>query len=168
MSEEQNILPKREAMESLLVQGDVLLQLDPRVDGVSVPRRYRDQPILVLRIGLEMPIPIPDLEIDDAGITATLSFDRTPHAVVVPWQGVFGMVTEHGQGLLWTADVPFEILDQMIHANTDEGAGGEDRLAAVPAPRRPHLVALDGGLNCGEPPPPPDRGNSPPSLRVVK
>lgn len=168
MSEEQNMLPKREAMESLLVQGDVLLQLDPRVEGVSVPRRYRDQPILVLRIGLEMPIPIPDLEINDVGITATLSFDRTPHAVIVPWQGVFGMVTEHGQGLLWTADVPFEILDQMLQASTDEGAGKDDQPAAPPAPERPRLVALDGGLDGGKPLPPPDRVNGPPTLRVVK
>jgi len=168
MSEERKMLPKREAMDSLMTQGDVLLQLDPRVEGVSVPASYRDQALLVLRIGLDMPIPIPDLELDDDGITATLSFDRTPHAVVIPWEAVFGMVTEHGQGLLWTSDVPLEILDQMLLANADEPPEPDEPSDTGAAPERPRLVALDGGLRGGEYPRPPDRRDGPPTLRVVK
>lgn len=168
MREEQNMLPKREAMGSLMAQGDVLLQLDPRLEGVSVPQKFRDQPLLVLRFGHEMPIPIPDLEIDDVGITATLSFDRTPHAVVVPWQAVFGMVTENGRGMLWTADVPVEILEQMLQVSTDEAAGIDLQPGAEPSRSRPRLVALDGGWDGGEHPPAPDKRNGPPTLRVVK
>lgn len=166
MTEERNMLPKREAMDSLLTQGDVLVQLDPRVAGVSVPLGYGDQALLVLRIGLEMPIPIPDLEIDEVGIRATLSFDRTPHAVFVPWESVFGLVTEQGQGLLWTTDVPLEILDQMLLASADGADGADEQPVQEPAPARPQLVALDGGLDGNNPPPAPDRG--PPTLRVVK
>ncbi len=168
MSEEQNQLPKREAMDSLLAQGDVLLQLDPRLEGVSVPQKFDEQPLLVLRIGLEMPIPIPDLEIDDAGITATLSFDRTPHAVVVPWQAVFGMVTEHGQGLLWTADVPVEIIDQMRQASLDEALDLDVGPAEPTTPAAPQLVALDGGRDSSEPPPVSQKGSTSPTLRVVR
>jgi stringent starvation protein B len=168
MNEEQNHLPKREAMDSLLAQGDVLLQLDPRLEGVSVPPKFLAQPLLVLRIGLEMPIPIPDLEIDDLGITATLSFDRTPHPVVVPWHAVFGMVTEQGQGLLWTADVPVEILDQMRQASLEEAADVEDGVTAPPAPDPPRLVALDGGRDNSEPLPEAKRGSNPPTLHVVR
>jgi len=166
MNEEQNQLSKREAMDSLLAQGDVLLQLDPRLEGVSVPLKFLEQPLLVLRIGLEMPIPIPDLDIDDLGITATLSFDRTPHAVVVPWDAVFGMVTEQGQGLLWTADVPVEIVDQMRQTSLEEAADEAD--LAPPAPAPPRLVALDGGRDSSEPLPEPHEGTPPPTLRVVR
>lgn len=168
MTEEHNMLPKREAMDSLLAQGDVLVQLDPRVAGVSVPLGYGEQALLVLRIGLEMPIPIPDLEIDDDGIRATLSFDRTPHAVFVPWEAVFGLVTEHGQGLLWTTDIPLEILDQMLLANADDADGADEQPTRESAPERPRLVALDGGLDGNHPPPAPNRGSGPPTLRVIK
>ncbi|MFH2005394.1 MAG: ClpXP protease specificity-enhancing factor SspB [bacterium] len=168
-------LSKREALESLLKHGDVLLQLDPRVAGVGVPTEYVDQPLLVLRIGLEMPIPIPDLEISDAGIQATLSFRRTPHAVEVPWRAIFGMVSEHGQGLLWTGDVPREVLQQMLEA----GAGGESGAMALDEgvdpqgpSSRPRLRAIDGGrrdasadVREGSPAPP---AGGPPHLRVIK
>lgn len=75
--------------------------------------------------------------------------DRTPHAVIVPWQGVFGMVTEHGQGLLWTADVPFEILDQMLQISTDDGAGKDDQPVAPPAPAMHLRPEGDGESKAG-------------------
>ncbi len=168
MSDENKMMPKMEAIESLLAQGDVLLQLDPRVEGVRVPSMLGDQPLLVLRIGLEMPIPIPDLVINETGIAATLSFDRTPHEVVVPWEAVFGMVTEQGQGLLWTADVPLEIIDQMLQANGDATSPDAEEPPEPPAPERPRLVALDGGVTGPMSSPTPDPDAGPPTLHVVK
>lgn len=45
----------------------------------------------VLSYGLDMPVPIPDLEITDAGISATLSFSRSPRKTFVPWDAVVGV-----------------------------------------------------------------------------
>ncbi len=171
MTVEDRMLPKREAMESLLEQGDVLLQLDPRAEGVQVPDCFGNQPMLVLRIGLEMPIPIPDLQIDDEGVRATLSFDRTPHEVVLPWEAIFGMVTERGRGLLWTADVPLEIIDQMLLATrgSDPGVGGAaDPASEAHGSGRPRLVALDGGRTDPGPPPPSSPEGGSPGLRLIK
>jgi stringent starvation protein B len=171
MNDEQ--LSKREALESLLKQGDVLLQLDPRVAGVGVPTEYVEQPLLVLRIGFEMPVPIPDLEINDTGIQATLSFRQTPHAVEVPWRAIFGMVSEHGQGLLWTGDVPREVLQQMLEAAPGDNAPpASDDVGPQGPCSRPGLKVLDGGRSETRAPtdksaPEPPLGG-PPHLRIIK
>jgi hypothetical protein len=38
-----------------------------------------------------MPVPIPDLDVGKDKLSATLSFDRIPFRVVVPWHAVFLM-----------------------------------------------------------------------------
>ena len=43
----------------------------------------------MLQYGHDLPIPIPDLEVDDYGVRATLSFSRTAHLTVVPWSAVY-------------------------------------------------------------------------------
>lgn len=42
----------------------------------------------VFEYGLNLPIPINDLELTDSGISATLSFSRTFHHTFVPWEAV--------------------------------------------------------------------------------
>jgi hypothetical protein len=49
----------------------------------------------VLSYGLDMPVPIPDLVVDDSGVSATLSFSRSPFKTFVPWEAVVG-VWGHG------------------------------------------------------------------------
>lgn len=87
----------------------MFVHLDPRRDGVSVPDRFRKQPQLVLQLGLNMAVRIPDLEVTEEGITATLSFNRTPHWCGVPWAAVFALVGEDGRGMVWPDDVPPEL-----------------------------------------------------------
>ena len=42
--------------------------------------------------GLNLPVPIDDLEITDIGIRATLSFSRAPRPTFVPWAAVVGII----------------------------------------------------------------------------
>jgi stringent starvation protein B len=100
---------KRDIAESLLERGSVFVHLDPRIVGVAVPSSFRAQPQLVLQVGLSMPIPIPDLTVDDHGIRATLSFSRTPHRCIVPWEAVFALVGDDGRGSVFPESMPEEI-----------------------------------------------------------
>lgn len=50
-----------------------------------------NSPVCVLEYGLNMPTPIPDLEVTDDGIKATLSFNQTPTPTFVPWSEVVGI-----------------------------------------------------------------------------
>jgi stringent starvation protein B len=56
-----------------------------------------------------MPIPISDLEVTDAGISATLSFSRIPHRTYVPWSAVYAVTCTNGCGVLYAEDIPADV-----------------------------------------------------------
>lgn len=100
---------KRAVAESLLERGSLFIHLDPRVTGVAMPAWLRRQPQVVLQVGLNMAIPIPDLAVDDDGIHATLSFNRTPHVCSMPWEAIFALVGDDGRGQVFPESIPPEI-----------------------------------------------------------
>ena len=75
--------PKKDVARALLLRGSVLVHLDPRARGVVVPAWLAKQPQLVLQVGLDLPVPIPDLRVDDEGVFGTLSFNRSPFTCAV-------------------------------------------------------------------------------------
>ena len=101
--------PKKEVALALLERGSVHVHLDPRAAGVVVPAWFKRQPQLVLQVGLNMPVPIPDLRVDDEGMSCTLSFNRSPFFCVVPLSAVYAMVGDDGRGMVWPEDVPPEV-----------------------------------------------------------
>lgn len=136
--------PKKDVAEALLEGPSVFVHLDPRRKGVMVPKWFQNQPQLVLQIGLNMAIPIPDLRLDDEGITCTLSFSRTPFWCSIPWSCVYALVGEDGRGMVWPDDVPPEVAVQM-----QRNAAQTQPKAAKKA--RPRLAAVEGGAAEREP-----------------
>jgi hypothetical protein len=104
---------KRDVAEMLLRKGSLFIHLDPRVADVVVPPWLRHQAQLVLQVGLDMPIPIPDLRVDRDGVFGTLSFSRTPFACNVPWNAVFALVGDEGRGMVWPESMPPEIVAEV-------------------------------------------------------
>jgi hypothetical protein len=104
---------KRDVANQLLRKGSLFIHLDPRVNDVIVPPWLRHQAQLVLQVGLDMPIPIPDLRVDENGIFGTLSFSRTPFACNVPWSAVFALVGDEGRGMVWPESMPAEIVAEV-------------------------------------------------------
>jgi stringent starvation protein B len=100
---------KRDAFNAFFGEGWVSIHLDARRDGVKVPDDHTGNRHLVLQYGQNMPIPIPDLSVDDQGITATLSFSRTPHRTFVPWTAVYIVACNDGRGILYYEDVPEDV-----------------------------------------------------------
>jgi stringent starvation protein B len=100
---------KREAFLAFLHEGWVSLHLDARRAGVAVPPAFANEPHLVLQYGRNMPIPIPDLDVTDQGVSATLSFSRSPHRTHVPWSSVYVVACTDGRGILYYEDVPDEV-----------------------------------------------------------
>jgi hypothetical protein len=137
-------------MLALLQQAEsVFVNFDPRRDGVLVPPHLKRQPRVVLQYGLNMRIPIPDLDVGEEGIGATLSFDRVPQWTFVPWAAVFAIVSQDQRGMLWESDVPREIEQEHKRATSP----GEGKKNAQPpakatkkgAKQRPLLRAVEGG-----------------------
>jgi hypothetical protein len=114
--------PKKDVALALLGASSVCVHLDPRRARVTVPPQFKNQAQLVLEIGWNMPVPAPDLRIDDGGISATLSFNRSPFFCVVPWASVFAIVGKDSRGMVWPNDVPPEVPLQPARAPVSPGA----------------------------------------------
>jgi stringent starvation protein B len=109
---------KRDAFIALLRAGWASLHLDARCPGVVVPAPFSSQAHLVLQYGRNMPIPIMDLEVTEAGVSATLSFSRVSHRTYVPWSAVYAVSCTNGCGVLYREDVPEDVA---VATPTDAG-----------------------------------------------
>ncbi len=125
-----------------LLQGpSVFIHLDPRKPEVVVPASFKKQPQLVLQVGLNMAIPIPDLKVDDEGVTCTLSFSRRPFWCRLPWTAIYALVGEaldgeDMKGMLWPDDVPAEIAAQREGKGQQAGPTGPQRTRPQREPKR--------------------------------
>jgi stringent starvation protein B len=124
---------KQDAFLALLREGWTSLHLDARRQGVIVPAHLRGEAHLVLQYGHDLPISIPDLEIDDYGVRATLSFARTPQLTVVPWSAVYAVACDDGRGVLYQEDVPDDVSIVATRAPNDRAPVAASGLASVEA-----------------------------------
>jgi hypothetical protein len=131
---------KKDVVIELLEHATVFVHLDPRAEAVRVPPWFKRQPQLVLQIGLNMQVPIPDLEVDDEGLSCTLSFNRSPFLCVIPWSSVFALVDDRRQGMVWPDDVPPE-LNQQAQQQAKQ-APARPELKVAPAPEAAPAAAL--------------------------
>lgn len=101
--------PKKEVFDHLLSGPSVFVHLDPRRAGVVVPQWFKNKPTLVLQVGLNMAVAIPDLKSDLVGVACTLSFNREPYYCRLPWTAIFALIGEDQRGMVWPEDVPSEV-----------------------------------------------------------
>jgi stringent starvation protein B len=178
---------KKEVVLALLERSSVFIHLDPRRDQVAVPPWFKKQPRLVLQIGLNMPVPIRDLSVDDECISCTLSFNRSPYFCWIPWQAIFALVGEDQRGMVWPDDVPPELVEQAGAENkrterkhlravtTDDGSPADpERSAPEPALAEPEPIAAGDAEAHALPTPLPrpeetaTKSKRPSHLRLVK
>jgi stringent starvation protein B len=155
--------PKKEVALALLERSSILVHLDPRLEPVAVPVWFKKQPQLVLQVGLNMPVPIPDLRLDDDGMSCTLSFNRAPFFCVVPWSSVFAMVGEDGRGMVWPDDVPADVARQAQVRPVEAPAPARKESAPRPVPGRERVAAKAAASDA----PKPKRSRKRPALAAV-
>lgn len=136
--------PKQEAFLALLAEGWTSLHLDARREGVVVPAHLKGEPHLVLQYGHDLPILIPDLHVDEYGVSATLSFEWTPRATVVPWSAVYVVTAADGRGVLYQEDIPGDV-SVIAASGSDSGADLADLADLEGAPANPGAVEAGGG-----------------------
>jgi len=149
--------PKKHVALALLEHSSVFIHLDPRSERVHVPAWFKRQAQLVLQIGLNMPIPIPDLNLDDEGISCTLSFNRSPHYCRLPWASVFALVGEDGRGMVWPDDVPPEVAAQGRNQQAEQQRAQlravESKPASTDAPEQAPAAPASAADSSAESPP---------------
>jgi stringent starvation protein B len=162
VAEEQPLPPKLDVARYLLAQGSLFVHLDPRMDTVVVPDWYRSEPQLVLQIGFDMPVPIPDLQVDSEGIYGTLSFNRSPFICHVQWDAVFALAGDDGRGMVWPDSMPDEISQEI-----EREAGRAPPPVVEERPSLRVLPAVEADEE-SRPSSPPKPGERPSYLKVVK
>ncbi len=112
----------------------IYVHLDPRKEAAHVPPWFKDQTQLVLQVGLNMAVSIPDLDVGRDALSCTLSFNRRAEFCHIAWDCIYGIVGEDGRGMIWPESVPPEV-----------AASAEGRPLA-PTSQRPslRLAAEDG------------------------
>lgn len=135
--ESPQLPPKPEVALALLqTASSVYIHLDPRDESVAVPSWFKKQPQLVLQVGLNMAVPIPDLDVGQEAISCTLSFNRRPEFCRIPWDAIYGLVGEDGRGMIWPESVPAEVAS---------AADGRPPVAPASKPKpQLRLAASDG------------------------
>ncbi|MBT9560109.1 MAG: hypothetical protein IV100_29040 [Myxococcales bacterium] len=124
---------KRDAFERMLDLGKVMLHLDGRRFGVDVPDDHRDQHHLRLDFSYRFRLDV--FQVNERGVTASLSFKGRNYLCKIPWTAVFGMYGHvNGQFLLWPEDAPAELLptgtdDENADDDLSDDSGIEDASA---------------------------------------
>lgn len=109
---------------------------NPRAEGVVVPEHVRAFVQTKFDYGEELPIPIPDLVIDDAGISATLSFNREPFKTFLPWAAIFLMMagtSDMQSNAVWPKDVPKPLVESVREDSAEEAQVAAVGTSAAPA-----------------------------------
>ena len=70
-----------------------MIGLRPQCPGTRLPKHLMENELVVLDYNPCAVVPITDLQTNDLGILATLSFGRTAHKTFVPWEAIVGMKT---------------------------------------------------------------------------
>lgn len=137
---------KMNLVNYVLEYSNVRLCFDPRFASVVVPKQFKSTETMTLEVGLNMPVQIVDLRVDENGFSGTLSFNRRPEWVHVSWESVYAVIDHENKGKMWVVD-----FDPQKNVSVEQLAAA---VAATPTPT----------------PPPQQRPKKklPPYLRVVK
>src|SRR5438067_1645208 len=135
---------KKETLLAYLARGIAMVHLDARRPGVVVPSQYAMD--AHLRLNLSYRYGIPDLDITDQRIQATLSFGGRSFRCILPWGCVFG-ITSHGtgDGQVWPEDLPVEVVHTMAdRQNGMHAPASGERASRTPRRRYPPCRRASG------------------------
>lgn len=94
------MVSKKELLEFLLQRTYPWVGVVPDHPGVDVPSHLRGNPRVDFQLRFKEGAQIPDLIIDDAGWSGTLSFNGSLHRVVVPWEACLAFSEGPATGFL--------------------------------------------------------------------
>ena len=137
---------KKIVLEELLSECDrVMIFVDPRGDYVLVPKECKAKLPLLIALGLNLPIPIPDMILSEDGISATLSFGERFYFCVMPWDSIFGMVKPDNTGPIWPKHIPEELVHKfpVVQDESDYLVSPNGSVREVEKKREP-LSSIDG------------------------
>ncbi len=106
--------------------------------GVVIPAHAANGPVQMLQYGLDLNVPIPDLDLRRDGVSATMLFRDGGFLTYIPWGAIFAIFAAGSQdGYVWSQDEPAPASPSRLpEALTASGR--------IKAPRHLRSVPLDG------------------------
>jgi stringent starvation protein B len=156
-------LSKEAIVLKLLEEGDTMLCLDARCEGVCVPPQHASNPDLRLILNLNFPRPI---EVTADGISASLSFGGRRFACFVPMAALWAAFNPQTmQGMMWPESMPAEVVQDFARRQTDrQEAPAASQKSSAPADVGSDAAPSATTTRAAEPRPARQRGH----LRVIK
>lgn len=127
--------PKYQVFNIFLAKGMLRVYLDPRPAEVDVPLYLKEEAMTMFEIGYDMHVPVTDLVISPQAFEATLSFNRIPTAIFVPWEVVTAITDMNGVGVYWP------LSGEVVTAAKEK----PKTEAELKAEKRKLFTVLDGG-----------------------
>ena len=160
----QTSTSKEAVILKLLEEGDTMLCLDTRCQGVRVPPQHANNPALRLILNVNFPRPI---EVTEAGVSANLSFGGRRFACFIPMAALWAAFNPQTmQGMMWPDSMPPEVVRELA---AQQQAGKQASAAPaqgspVPPGRKAEPEQTATETSQEKPSPPRQRGH----LRVIK
>ncbi len=117
---------KRRLFEEWMKGDHVLVHLDSRRDGVSVPSHLENNPTLTLKLSYLFQS---KTTVSDEAINSFLKFSGNYFECILPWTAIWGMTNDASQNQVWPEDLPKEVVASVP--------------AAAKAAPQPQVAAVD-------------------------
>src|SRR5262245_18367416 len=123
---------KEAVVLKLLAEGDTMLCLDARHQGVCVPPQHANNHALRLILNLNLPQPI---EFSTQGVSANLSLGGRRYTCYIPMEAVWAAFNpDTMQGMMWPDSMPAEVKADLALRQQQE-ASQSHTSPPQPAPR---------------------------------
>jgi stringent starvation protein B len=160
-----NATSKETVILKLLEEGDTMVCLDARYEGVAMPREHADNPALRLIFNLNFPQPI---DVTTEGIHANLAFGGRRHACYIPMDAVWAAFNPQTmQGMMWQESMPEEVRTELA-INQQQDATTPPVSEPSQTPAAPRVVAGSKKETPSEQDTTPKKPRQRGHLRVVK
>ena len=128
---------KEAVVLKLLAEGDTMLCLDARHQGVRVPPQHANNHALRLILNLNFPQPI---EVTAQGVSANLSFGGRRYTCYIPMEAVWAAFNpDTMQGMMWPDSMPAEVKADLALRQQQEAS--QPQTAPPPQATRPAAPA---------------------------
>jgi stringent starvation protein B len=129
---------KEAVVLKLLQEGDTMLCLDARCQGVRVPPEHTRNPALRLILNLNFPRPI---DVTDEGVRADLAFGGRRTACYIPMEALWAAFNpETMQGMMWPDSMPPEVLADLA-AQQQQAQIAPSETSDSDQPEQPRVIS---------------------------
>lgn len=104
---------KQMALRRLFEDDWMLIHVDTRVDGVTVPENLKNTPSVTFKLSKLFQ---GATEISESLVTAQLLFGSSRQTCTFPYDGIWGATSFKGSNIVWPESAPKEVLAQLEKA----------------------------------------------------